>query len=258
MESQPGASGAGPEGPGMPKRKTVPIQPMAPYRAEARYLVIPADLKGEFSACRAVVQSLESNGAWLAAREESPDFPGCEEVLLIEFHADSTLTHRTRILRREPARVWVDCPSLSQPAKNQLLPMGGRRDFRVSAHLPVVIVLKGEEFNQALPRGGRLNDLSRGGMGLVVPIEDIYAKGQLVQVQVVSWAYGVSVETTVQRVWIEGEQKMLALKFPENLDPEQRERVSSFILHVQRKASLESSLPVAVEDFRTGEPEDSD
>jgi hypothetical protein len=85
-------------------------------------------------------------------------------------------------------------------------------------------------------------------MGLVVPIQDIYAQGQLVEVQVVSWAYGVSVETTVERVRIEGDQKLLALKFPEDLDPDQRERVSSFILQVQRRASLESSLPVPVED----------
>lgn len=239
----------------MPRRKkTVPIQPMAPYRSDARYLVIPADLKGEFSACKAVVESLESNGAWLTVREDSPDFPVAEEVLLIEFQADSTLTHRTRILRREASRVWVDCPSLSLPAKNQLLPMGGRRDFRVAARLPVVILLTGEEFSQALPRSGRLNDLSRGGMGLVVPIEDIYAKGQRIQVQVVSWAYAVSVETAVERVWIEGDDKLLALKFPEDLDPEQRERVSAFILYVQRRESLESSLPVLVEDFRATDP----
>ncbi|MFN8606715.1 MAG: PilZ domain-containing protein [Vulcanimicrobiota bacterium] len=230
------------------KIKTVPIQSVAPYRGGTRYLVIPADLKGEFSVCKAQVEQLQDNGAWLSLREDSAAFPAVEEVLLVEFQAAFVITHHTRILRRESGRVWVDCPSLSKRSKNQLLPMGGRRDFRVPAGLPVVILLKGEEFAQALPRGGQLSDLSRGGMGVSVPINDIYAKGQLVEIQVVSWAYAVSVETTVERVLVEGEQKLLALKFPQDMNPEQRERISSFILHVQRKASLESSLPVAVED----------
>lgn len=230
------------------KVKTVSIQPVAPYRRGARYLVIPADLQGDFSVCKAVVEELESNGSWLSAREGSPPFPTCEEVLVVEFQAASVLTHRTRILRREPARVWVDCPSLTRRSRNQLMPMGGRRDFRVPAELPVLIVLRGQEFAQAMPRGGRLHDLSRGGIGLLVPVEDIYAKGQRIEVQVVSWTYPVSVETTVERVWVEGDQKFLALRFPEEMSPEQRERVSDFILQVQRKASVESSLPVAVED----------
>lgn len=229
------------------KIKTVPIQPIAPYRSGARFLVIPANLQAEFSVCRALVESLEFNGAWLTIREDSPPFPGCEEVSLVEFRADSMLTHRTRILRREETRVWVDCPSLSRHSENQLLPMGARQDFRVSAELPVVIVLKGEEFAKALPRSGNLHDLSRGGLGLTVPVEDIYAKGQRIEVQVVSWAYAVSIESTVERVWMEGDQKLVALKFPHDLNPEQRERISSFILHVQRKASTESSLPALLE-----------
>lgn len=233
----------------MPRRiKTVPIQPIAPYRRGARYMVIPADLQADFFVCQTLVESLESNGAWLSLREGSPPFPDCEEVSLIEFQADSVLTHRTRVLRREESRVWVDCPSLSRSAKSELLPVGARQDFRVAAELPVVIVLKGDEFARALPRSGNLRDLSRGGLGLRVPLQDIYAKGQPIEVQVVSFAYAVSVESTVERVWVEGEEKFLALKFPEELTPEQRERISSFILHVQRKASLESTLPVLVED----------
>jgi c-di-GMP-binding flagellar brake protein YcgR len=230
------------------KIKTVPIQPPSPYRQGAHCMVFPTDLTGEFSICKGLVLALEDNGAWLTLRPGSAPFPEAEEVWLVDFQADSVVTHRSRILRREPGRVWVDCPSLSRRDKNQMLPIGGRRDFRVPANLPVVILLKGEGFAESLPRSGRLNDLSRGGMGLVVPIQDIYAQGQLVEVQVVSWAYGVSVETTVERVRIEGDQKLLALKFPEDLDPDQRERVSSFILQVQRRASLESSLPVPVED----------
>ncbi|MBS2035750.1 PilZ domain-containing protein [bacterium] len=230
------------------KIRTVPIQPVAPYGTGAHYMVIPADLKGDFSVCKAVVERLEDNGAWLCLRPESAAFPSVEEVLLVDFQSASVMTHQTRILKREPARVWVDCPSLSRRSRSQLLPTGGRRDFRVAAELPVVILLKGEQFAQALPRSGRLNDLSRGGMGVSVPIEDIYARGQRIEIQVVSWAYAVSVETTVERVWVEGEKKLLALKFPEDLTPEQRERISSFILHVQRKASLESSLPATIED----------
>lgn len=230
------------------KIRTVSIQPIAPYATGAHYMVIPADLRGEFAVCKVVVEQLEENGAWLTQRPGSAPFPTVEEVLLVDFKSASVLTHHTRILKREPERVWVDCPSLSRRSRNQLLPTGGRRDFRVPAELPVVILLKGEELAHTLPRSGRLNDLSRGGMGLSVPVEDIYATGQLVEVQVVSWAYAVSVETRIERVWVEGEQKLLALKFPEGLGPEQRERISAFILHVQRKASLESSLPVAIED----------
>lgn len=230
------------------KIKTVPIQPPSPFREGAHYMVFPTDLMGDFSVCKGLVLSLEDEGAWLALRPGSAPFPGAEEVWLAEFQANSVITHRSRILRREPGRVWVDRPSLSRSDKNQMLPMEGRRDFRVPANLPVVILLKGDEWAGSLPRSGRLSDLSRGGMGLLVPIEDIYAKGQLIEVQVVSFAYGVSVETTVERIRMEGDQKILALKFPEDLDPDQRERVSAFILQVQRRASLESSLPVPVED----------
>lgn len=230
------------------KIKTVPIEPIAPYRKGARYMVIPADLQAEFTVCQALVESLESNGAWLTVRDGSPPFPGCEEVSLVEFQADSVLTHRTRILRREEGRVWVDCPSLSGASKSELLPVGARQDFRVASDLPVVIVLRGEEFAKALPRSGNLRDLSRGGLGLAVPVADIYAKGQPIEVQVVSFAYAVSVESTVERVWLEGDHKFMALKFPEELTTEQRERISSFVLHVQRKASLESTLPVLVEE----------
>lgn len=230
------------------KIKTVPIQPIAPYRSGAHYMVIPADLQADFFVCQALVESLESNGAWLILREGSPPFPGCEEVSLVEFQADSVLTHRSRILRREESRVWVDCPSLSGVSKSELLPMGDRQDFRVAAELPVVILLKGEEFARALPRSGSLRDLSRGGLGLTVPVQDIYAKGQPIEVQVVSFAYAVSVESTVERVWIEGDEKFMALKFPEELTPQQRERISSFVLHVQRKASLGSTLPVLWEE----------
>jgi c-di-GMP-binding flagellar brake protein YcgR len=230
------------------KLKTVSIPPVAPYHSGARYLVIPADLQGDFAVCRSVVESLESNGAWLSLREESPAFPATEEVLLIEFQQDSVLTHRSRILRRQQERVWVDCPSLSKRSKNQLIPLGGRSDFRVASQLPVVILLKGDEFQQAMPREGQLLDFSRGGMAVTVPVADIYAKGQTIEVQVVNWAHPVSVETTVSRVRIDGEQKTLALKFPTDLDTEQRERVSAFILHVQRKASLENTLPALIED----------
>lgn len=225
------------------KIKTVSIGPVTPYRSGARYLVMPADLHGDFAVSRMVVESLESDGAWLTLREDSPDYPNVEEILLVEFQADSVVTHRTRILRREANRVWVDCPSLSRRSKNQLLPAGARRDFRVPSQLPVVILLKGEEFAQSLPREGRLHDVSRGGMGLVVPIQDIYARGQSIEVQVVSWAHAVSVESAVQRVWVEGEQKFLALKFPQDLSLEQRERLTAFVLHVQRQASVESTLP---------------
>ncbi|MBN9418467.1 MAG: PilZ domain-containing protein [Candidatus Eremiobacteraeota bacterium] len=229
------------------KIRTVPIGPVTPYRSGARYLVMPADLHGDFAVCRTLVENLEGDGAWLTLREDSPDFPNVEEVLLVEFQSDSVLTHRTRIMRREAQRVWVDCPSLSRRSKNQMLPAGARRDFRVASQLPVVILLRGEEFAQALPRQGRLNDVSRGGMGLVVPVQDIYVRGQSIEVQVVSWAHAVSVECTVQRIWLEGERKFLALKFPHDLGLEQRERITAFVLHVQRQASLENTLPAIVD-----------
>jgi c-di-GMP-binding flagellar brake protein YcgR len=175
-------------------------------------------------------------------------FPHQEEVFLVEFRDRDVLTHRTRILQRKDSQVWVDCPSITEREESRLAPFTGRQDFRVEANLSVMILLKGPEFEKVMPRSGRLSDLSRGGMGLVVPLNDIYAQGQRVEVQVVSWNYPVSVETTVHRVWIDGDIKRLALAFPEGLTVEQRELVSSFILHVQRRDALQSCLPVSVED----------
>lgn len=230
-------------------RKTIPIAPVAPYLRGAKYLVIPAEAPARFPVCRSIVQGLESNGAWLVLEPESPGFPIQEEVFLVEFQGQFTVTHRTRILRREETRVWVDCPPLTQRNRSELSPDTGRQDFRVPADLSVVIILKGPEFAQSLPRSGQLNDLSRGGMGLVVPLDDIYSKGQKIEVQVVSWAYPVSVETTIERVWIdESNVKRLALKFPDDLTSDQRERVSAFILQVQRKESLQSLLPALIEE----------
>ena len=111
-----------------------------------------------------------------------------------------------------------------------------------------MILLKDPGFEKVMPRSGQLSDLSRGGMGLTVPVNDIYAKGQLVEVQVVSWAYPVSVETTVNRVWMDGDIKRLALAFPDTMTVEQRELVTSFIIHVQRRDALQSSLPASVDD----------
>lgn len=234
--------------PRTPKTKKIAVPTPAPYKPGSRFLVIPADLKSDFRVCKATVDELDSNGAWLLPTQDSPPFPGQEEVFLIELQAQSVVTHRSRILRRKDSRVWVDFPSLTKSSKSKLVPMAGRQDFRVPADLQVVILLKGEEFSHAMPRGGRLADLSRGGMGLLVPPEDTYAKGQPVEVQVVSWTYPVTVDTTVERVWTEGQVKHLALKFPSNMSLEQRERVSSFILNVQRQESLHSLLPAAVED----------
>lgn len=217
-----------------------------------RFLVFPAVATLDTAVCRAVVGSLESNGAWLELLDSTQPFPVEEEVFLAEFRDRFVITHRTRILRREEARVWVDCPSLSEKEESRLAPSTGRQDFRVEADLSVLILLKDPELSKVMPRSGQLSDLSRGGMGLRVPVNDIYAKGQRVEVQVVSWAYPVSVETTVNRVWVDGEVKRLALAFPEDMTVEQRELISSFIIHVQRRDALQSSLPLAVDEGTSG------
>ena len=230
------------------KLKTVPISPLSPYKLGMRFLVIPAGSAREFSVCRAEVASLENDGAWLELLDTHQRFPPDEEVYLAEFRDRYVLTHRSRILQRKGDQVWVDCPSMSERADSRLAQFTGRQDYRVEANLSVMILLKGPEFEKVMPREGQLSDLSRGGMGLVVPVKDIYAKGQRVEVQVVSWTYPVSVETTVSRVWMDGDIKRLALAFPEDMTVEQRELVSSFIIHVQRRDALQSSLPASVDE----------
>ena len=231
-----------------PPLKTVPLSTIAPYQPGMRFLVIPALATLDASVCRAAVSSLESNGAWLELLDPAQPFPLQEEVFLVEFRDRCVITHRTRILNRQGPQVWVDCPSISEREESRLAPFTGRQDFRVEANLSVMILLKDPGFEKVMPRSGQLSDLSRGGMGLTVPVNDIYAKGQLVEVQVVSWAYPVSVETTVNRVWMDGDIKRLALAFPDTMTVEQRELVTSFIIHVQRRDALQSSLPASVDD----------
>ncbi|MBT9585860.1 PilZ domain-containing protein [bacterium] len=231
-----------------PFLKTVPLSTISPYQQGMRFLVLPALASLDASVCRAVVSSLESNGAWLELLDPAQPFPLQEEIFLVQFRDRFVLTHRTRILNRKGSAVWVDCPSISEQEESRLAPFRGRQDFRVEADLSVMILLKDPQFAKVMPRSGQLSDLSRGGMGLIVPVNDIYAQGQRVEVQVVSWAYPVSVETTVNRVWIDGDIKRLALAFPESMTVEQRELVSSFIIHVQRRDALQSSLPVSIDE----------
>lgn len=213
-----------------------------------RFLVLPAEATEKHSVCRADVTALESDGAWLEVVDPTHTFPPQEEVFLVEFRDRLVLTHRSRILKREKTRVWVNCPSLTIPEENPLAPYTGRQHFRVDANLEVMIILRDKELSNVMPRIGVLSDLSRGGMGLTVPVMDIYHKGQQIEVQVVSWNYPVSVETTVNRVWTDGDIKRLALAFPEDMTVEQRELVSSFIIQVQRRDALQNSLPAAIEE----------
>jgi len=229
--------------------KSVPLPTtISPYKPEMRFLVFPAVASLDTAVCRAAVSALESNGAWLELLDPSQPFPAQEEVFLTEFRDRYVVTHRTRILRREGPKVWVDCPSISEREESRLAPSTGRQDYRVEADLSVLILLKDPELSKVMPRSGQLSDLSRGGMGLTVPVNDIYAKGQRVEVQVVSWVYPVSVETTVSRVWMDGDIKRLALAFPDDMTIEQRELISSFIIHVQRRDALQSSLPMTVDE----------
>lgn len=229
------------------KPKTVPLSPLSPYRVGVRFLVLPADASQEVSVCRAAVARLEGDGAWLELVEHSDHFPPQEEVFLVEFRGRAVMTHRSRILRREGGQAWVDAPSLSRREESRLAPFTGRQDFRVEANIAVLILLK-DELEKSMPRSGTLSDMSRGGMGLVVPPGDIYVRGQRVEVQVVSWNYPVSVETTVNRVWMDGDIKRVALLFPPDMSVEQRELVSAFVLGVQRREALGRSLPAPLEE----------
>lgn len=210
-----------------------------------RFLVLPGDASPDVGVCRAAVARLDSNGAWLELVDGA--FPSQEEVWLVEFRDRSVVTHRCRIMKRAGAEVWVDAPSMTRREESRLAPFTGRQDFRVEANVAVLIVLK-DELAKSMPRSGVLSDLSRGGMGLAVPVKDIYVRGQRVEVQVVSWAYPVSVETTVNRVWVDGDTKHVALLFAPDMTVEQRELVSAFIIGVQRKDALANHLPATLED----------
>lgn len=212
-----------------------------------RFLVLPAEAADELPVCRAEVSRLDENGAWLQLLDPTHHFPLQEEVYLVEFRDRSVVTHRARILKRQGAEVWVNSPSLSRQENSKLAPFTGRQDFRVEANLAVLIVLQDEELQRSMPRSGTLRDLSKGGLGLVVPPEDIYVRGQRIHVQVISWNYPVSVETTVNRVWMDGDTKHVAVRFPEDMSVEQRELVSAFILGVQRREALQKNLPAPLQ-----------
>ncbi len=200
-----------------------------------------ANLSTQVRLCKAEIKNATRQGAELVALEENTVFP-TGKVLLIEFSGKDVLTHHCR-LSVEGERILVDSPSKTEKERSQLAPFTGRSDYRVKANLPVQV-----RISQGVGRSNRqwpceLFDLSRGGMSLLCPLDQPFAKGQTVDIRVVSWEYPVRMETQVLRVWRDGEKNRVAVLFPDDMSLNQRELVSTFILHVQRRDALSRSLP---------------
>ncbi len=234
-------------------RKSIPLHvPASSYTPDGCYLVIPQDLTQDFHLCNAQVDSLDGYGAWLSPLPEH-EFPPLDELLLIEFRDEWVLTHHTKVLKREGARILVDAASVTERERSQLAPSTGRHDYRIKVNLPVRIRTASDDpdSSDGAPKLARLVDLSRGGMALVTPSSQNYTAGETITVRVVSWDHAVQIDAVVARVSPgdeEGKQK-LALQFPDEMTIRQRESVSTFIIQVQRRDALSRSLPSDVDSL---------
>lgn len=210
--------------------------------------MLPADLSHDIFMCKAQAMRSSSDGAWMTLVEGAA-FPEQEEVLLVEFVERDVITHRSRITRREgDDKVWVETPSLSEREPSQLAPFTGRSDYRVRANLPVQAkIVEGRSQSHHL-WSNRLVDLSRGGMSMLGSLKQPFEAGQKVDVRVVSWEYPVRIEMEVVRVWPEGDFQRVAMVFPADMTLNQRELISTFILQVQRRDSLDRALPNTTDD----------
>lgn len=225
------------------KKKSIPLETTdTPYVKGARFLVIPADLHQNFTPCTGEVDALDGYAAWLSPTEEGIEFPGDEELLLIEFQDEFVLTHRTRVKDRRGGKLLVAAPSLSEKEESQLAPTTGRHDYRVHVNVPIQIRSL-DEHPGSLLRTGHLSDLSRGGMSFFTRDTNPYSKGDGLNLQVVSWEYPVNIDAVVNRVQTVEDGQSVAVKFKDQLNLRQREMVSAFIIQVQRRDALSRQLP---------------
>ena len=202
---------------------------------------MPADMSSKVRTHKADLVKLDPLGAWLSSRESDRSFPEEEEVFLVVFVGRDTLTHRCRIIKRTRGEVLVSRPSLTTREKSQMAPFTGRSDYRVETYYPAEIrIVLGEQMSE--PRYCHLVDMSRGGMGLEVPMEQRYAPGQILDVRLVSWDYPVRLRAEVVRSWPVGEATRVALSFPEELPEVQRDLVTMFILDAQKREALRARV----------------
>lgn len=225
-------------------QRSIPLRTKrTPYVKGARFLVIPADLSSQFEPCLVAVDTFDGYQAWLKPLHESQQLPEQEEVFLIEFQGDYVLTHRTRIVQRKAPRGLVAPPSLTDAERSQLSPFTGRQDYRVNVKIPIQVRLGGNSQVHSPVRNAQMVDLSRGGLGFVASASQKYKEGQVLRIQAISWEYPVSIEGTVKRVSYHGEDKRVALLFPEEMNDDQRATLSAFVIQVQRREALSRPLP---------------
>lgn len=232
-------------------KKTISLgSTKSPYQEGARFLVMPKDLELDFMPGAALVQSHSGTGAWLRPANEEQDFPAVGELLLIEFRGEEVHTHQVQALSKKGRDILVSIPLKSEREKSLLAPSTGRYDYRIEVYLPVRVKTDWVEAKDAPPKLARLTNLSRGGMALLAPLNQRYAEGQEITIRVVGWDHPVRIETVVERVTALTDQRkqQIALKFPEDIDDQQREMISSFILQVQRREALGRDLPSADEE----------
>ncbi len=232
--------------PGSGPKRSIPLFHETPYRfvKGARFLVMSADLSTEVRLCKAEVKASTRKGAELVSLDESSTFPESGKVFLIEFSGKDVLTHHCS-LTLEEGRNLVTSPSKTEKERSQLAPFTGRSDYRVKVNLPVQVRISGGARKSDRQWSCELFDLSRGGMSLLCSVDQPFAKGQTVDIRVVSWEYPVRMETQVLRVWRDGDRNRVAVLFPEDMSLPQRELVSTFILHIQRRDALSRALPSA-------------
>ncbi len=231
-----------------PKR-SIPLFQEAPYRfvKGARFLVMSADLSQDVRLCKSEVKVSTREGAELVRLDDSASFPPEGKVLLIEFADRDVLTHHC-LLRVEDSRTLVSTPSKTEKERSKLAPFTGRSDYRVKVDLPVQVRICSGSAKSDRQWTCELFDLSRGGMSLTCPVDQPFSKGQTVDIRVVSWEYPVRMETEVLRVWREQDKNRVAVLFPEDMSLNQRELVSTFILHIQRRDALSRALPSTEQD----------
>lgn len=206
-----------------------------------------ADLSTEVRLCKAEVKALTREGAELISIDENSTFPDPGKVFLIEFSGKDVLTHHCRLTSDE-GRNFVTSPSETEKERSQLAPFTGRSDYRVKVNLPVQVRISEGVRKSDRQWSCELFDLSRGGMSLLCPMDSPFTRGQTVDIRVVSWEYPVRMETQVLRVWRDGDRSRVAVLFPEDMSLNQRELVSTFILHIQRRDALSRALPSAEAD----------
>jgi hypothetical protein len=229
-------------------RKSISLSSVqSPYQEGARYLVIPKELEMDFLPCAGVVRSHTGTGAWLEPETDREEFPAVSELLLIEFRDEQVFTHEVKVLNKKERQILVSVPSKSEKEDSLLAPSTGRYDYRIDVNLPVRVKTGWVEPKNAPPKLARLTNLSRGGMALLAPLSQTYSEGQEITIRVVGWDTPVRIETVVERITPlpDKRKQRLALKFPTDIDVQQREMISSFILQVQRREALGRDLPSA-------------